>query len=293
MQISEQAVVLSQSRSLVGIFARPVGRVEPAPDVAVVILNTGIIHRVGHNRMYVTLSRALAGSGYMVIRFDFSGIGDSDKPNDGLSPLESSLSDVREVLDWLQSTKNINRVVLIGLCLGADHAVRYAAIDPRVAGLVLMDPSMPPTLRYFRDYLWDRLLNARSWFNVAFGKSRLRWMLIERIMMGLFKDWQPRYPTLTHPKLRWQLEQIYQASVDRGVKFLVVLTASGSQTYAEQLVEALPNVNFLNLLRSEFFRDCDHIFISEASRARLQNLILEWLRETCSGTLTLNPSGHV
>jgi pimeloyl-ACP methyl ester carboxylesterase len=286
MQISEQAVVLNKSMSLVGIFARPAGGTELVREVAVVILNTGIIHRVGHNRMYVTLSRALASSGHMVVRFDFSGIGDSGKPNDDLSPLESSLSDLKDVLDWLQNTKNISHIVLIGLCMGADHAVRYAAIDPRVVGVVLMDPSIPPTFRYFRDYLWDRLLNARSWFNIAFGKSRIRWMLVDRLMAGLFKNWQPRYPALIHPKLRWQFEQIYQASVDRNVKFLVVLTAGGFQTYAEQLVDALPGVNFSNLLRSEFFRDCDHVFRSEASRMRLQKLILEWLGETCS-------SGHL
>ena len=281
MRITEQVVLLGHSKSLVGIFTRPVGGKETLRDFGIVILNTGIIHRVGHHRMYVTLSRALAELEYPTVRFDFSGIGDSDKPSHDLPPLESAMSEINEVLDWLQTTKKVGQFVLIGLCMGADHAVLYAATDPRVVGLVLIDPTMPPTLRYFRDYLQRRLLNARSWINFAFGgTSRVRLMLIERVRGALFKDWQPTSPTWSHPKLRSQIGQIYEASVKRGVKFLMVLTGGWHQTtYAEQLVEAFPNVNFSGLLRSEFLRHSDHIFRSEISRAQLQKLILEWLGE--------------
>lgn len=45
--ISERAIVLGQSKSLVGILTRPVDRAKPTCDIAVVILNTRIIHRVG------------------------------------------------------------------------------------------------------------------------------------------------------------------------------------------------------------------------------------------------------
>lgn len=281
MQISEQTVALGKGRSLVGILARPVGDSDQACDTAVVILNTGIIHRVGHNRMYVSLSRAFANAGYTVARFDFSGIGDSDKRNDDLQPLESAMSDLKEVVDWLQTSRKINRVVLVGLCLGADHAVSYAPTDHRVVGLVLMDPSTPPTFRYYRNYLRTRLLSARSWLNVlSGGRSRVRLMITERVMGGLFKNWQPSDPMFSHPKLRSELEQIYQALVVRGTKFLLVLTGGGAQTYASQLVDALPNVNFSDSLRSEFFSDPDHLFKSEALRARLQELILEWLQES-------------
>jgi hypothetical protein len=38
-----------------------------------VILNTGIIYRIGHNRMYVALGRTLAEAGHTVFRFDMSG----------------------------------------------------------------------------------------------------------------------------------------------------------------------------------------------------------------------------
>lgn len=280
MKLSEQVVTIGSRKSLVGIFTQAVGQVAPADDLTLVILNTGIIHRVGHHRMYVTFSRALADAGYNVLRFDFSGIGDSDNREDGLPPLESCLADIRESLDWLEATKHAKRIVLIGLCSGADHGVIYAHSDPRVVGLVLLDPSIPPTRRYFRDYLGRRALSLRSWFNVAFGASRVRRMLIERIVGMFAKDWEPRYPTLSHPQMRSQLERLYQAAVDHDVMFLVVLTSGGRQTYPEQLLEAFPNVAFLKQLRLEFFNDCDHKFTPEISRARLLQLIRDWVHET-------------
>jgi len=60
---TEQALIFGRSRSLVGILVRPAFEC-PAQRPTVVILNTGIIHRVGHHRMYVTLARQLAASGH-------------------------------------------------------------------------------------------------------------------------------------------------------------------------------------------------------------------------------------
>ena len=51
-KISEQAVLFGGRTSLVGIVTRVVSAA-PAVRPAIVILNTGIIHRVGHHRMFV------------------------------------------------------------------------------------------------------------------------------------------------------------------------------------------------------------------------------------------------
>src|ERR1700761_8343217 len=128
-KISEKAVLLGKQHSLVGIMTRAVVA-EPGRNPTVVILNTGIVHRVGHHRMFVTLSRALAGSGFNVLRFDFAGIGDSEPRADSLPPLDSSLADISDVLDWLERERGITRVVLAGLCSGADYAILRGHSDP-------------------------------------------------------------------------------------------------------------------------------------------------------------------
>jgi dienelactone hydrolase len=157
---------------------------------AVVILNTGIVHRVGHHRMYVSLSRKLAGAGHLVLRFDLSGIGDSEQRHDKLSTIDSSLADIREALDFLAATQQASRFVLIGLCSGADHAVLHGPTDPRVVGMVLMDPSIPPTTRYYVHYILQRLTSLQNWGSVAAGRSGLLKMLASQLAYRL----RPRRP---------------------------------------------------------------------------------------------------
>ena len=152
---NELAVHFGRSASLMGILSRPSAET-PIRRPAVVILNTGIAHRVGHHRMYVKMARELAGLGHLVFRFDFSGIGDSASRGTTLDPIEAHQADVSEALDWLTASCNVNEVVLIGLCAGAEIALRYGHSDKRVTGLVLLDPTIPPTARFYAHYIGRR-----------------------------------------------------------------------------------------------------------------------------------------
>src|ERR1700761_7552568 len=95
-KFTEQTVLVGTKHLLVGIMTRSLAS-QPCAKPTVVVLNTGIIHRVGHYRLSVRLARLLAGSGFHVLRFDFAGVGDSEARTDGLSPLESSLADLEDV----------------------------------------------------------------------------------------------------------------------------------------------------------------------------------------------------
>ena len=145
--IHDQAVMIGARKTLVGIMTQPVDY-EPEDRPVFVILNSGIIHRVGHHRMYVTLARALARVGYPVLRFDLSGIGDSESREDGLSMLDAALADVREVVDWLvhcaPSAQGYSGRVVLGCGPGARlRDLRSACLRARVARSV-----HPPTRQY-------------------------------------------------------------------------------------------------------------------------------------------------
>ena len=270
-RISEQAVLFGSWTSLVGIVTKAVSPAS-ANRPAIVILNTGIIHRVGHHRMFVTMSRALGAVGYTVLRFDFSGIGDSSPRYDGLSLVDACMAEIREALDWLERDGAASRMILIGLCSGADHAVLYGHTDPRIVGLVLMDPSIPPTLRYYVHYIGRRLRRLRSWFNVLSGRSRTLRMLM-RHMLPIAQ----RYP-LQNRVPRQTIELHYRNSVDSGIEILAIFTEETTrQTYREQMIEALPNVSFGDRLTLEFFPGSDHTFALESDRSRLIQLILQWV----------------
>jgi alpha-beta hydrolase superfamily lysophospholipase len=275
-RFTERAVLLGKRRSLVGILTRAAGPSGRTDAPAIVIFNTGIMHRVGHHRMYVTMSRALASAGYTVLRFDFSGIGDSPPATDGRSPLDTCLADIREVLDTLERDRQASRFILAGLCSGANHAVLYAHTDPRVAGLVLLDPTIPPTPRFYWHYILERLTNWRNWMSVLTGRSGV-------IRLFLTQTWHRTRPqqsaaiTLQNLQFSPHLERCYREAVENGVQMLVVFTADSTrQTYREQLLEAFPRVPFKDQLRLELFKGSDHLFIREEERSRLTALINDW-----------------
>jgi alpha-beta hydrolase superfamily lysophospholipase len=277
---TERAVLFGRQLSLVGILTRPAA---PArnDEPAIVILNTGIVHRVGHHRMYVALARVLARAGRTVLRFDFSGIGDSDQGSAALSPLDACRADIKDALDFLDRDYGVYRSVLIGLCSGSDNAIFYGYRDPRVVGLVLMDPSIPPTARYYFHYIAQRLTRLRHWISVATGRSGLLRMLISHLIHGV----RPPQPAkaIAPDSVRWspQLAESYQRSVECGIQMLVVFTLSSlRQTYREQLIDAFPDVSFKDQLKLESFPDSDHLFTREKDRARLMRVIVDWLSST-------------
>jgi pimeloyl-ACP methyl ester carboxylesterase len=48
--------------------------------------------------------------------------------------------EIRAALDFLSDRHKLDGVILGGLCSGAEDSFRYAELDPRVTGLMLMDP---------------------------------------------------------------------------------------------------------------------------------------------------------
>ena len=73
--MKEHAIVFGREATSVGIVTEPAAKHTSPSLPAVVILNSGVIHRVGPNRIYVALARDLAALGFPVLRFDLSGIG--------------------------------------------------------------------------------------------------------------------------------------------------------------------------------------------------------------------------
>ncbi len=63
--------------SLFGILTTPDENVRVAGAPIALILNAGIVHRIGPFRLHVDIARRLASKGYSTLRLDLSGLGDS------------------------------------------------------------------------------------------------------------------------------------------------------------------------------------------------------------------------
>jgi len=278
----ERAVAFGPASSLVGIVTEPDAsvRIQGAPTA--VILNAGIIHRVGPNRLHVELARGLAAQGFPSLRFDLSGLGDSEPRQDALSLLDGNLADIRAAIDAVSATTT-SGVVLVGLCSGADHSIVYASTDERVVGAVLLDPSIPRTRGYYLRHLGRRVQSAwkrpllKAGGTAPLGRSLFRLVRLGRNVV-LNSDASP----IQRPEVRQFLQDAYSATMAKGVKVLSIFTAglTHRHNHSRQLLEAFPSLREGPQLQLAYLSDSDHTFTRAANRADLTQLVVEWVKTT-------------
>jgi len=105
---------------------------------AIVICHGFTGSRIGVNRLFVQAAREFASRGFLVIRFDFAGCGESEGEY-GEHGLDSMIAQTRTVLDYALSLDVVDpmKVTLLGHSLGGAVALLTAAQDRRVKSLVL------------------------------------------------------------------------------------------------------------------------------------------------------------
>ncbi len=262
-----------------GVEGNLLGVLTPAPDPrpgapTVVLLNAGLLHRVGPNRLHVDLARRLARRGVSSLRFDMSGVGDSELHAERLLYIERSVRDVVEAMDALDAEGHSDGYVLIGLCTGAYNAFRAALVDARVRGCVLLDGYSYPTLRSnIRHYL-PRILQWDRW----------RRYLARRLGRGGVTDGAANDLVVFENEhvSRDRFAAELGSLIERGTKLLMVYTALGPLPYyyENQLAEALSELEFDPLVTVRFYESADHTFMLPGHRERLIDEIDEWVHES-------------
>lgn len=276
----EKAVRFGTTASLVGVLTEAAGGAD-ADRPAFLFLNSGILHRVGSCRMHVRLARALSAAGYHCLRFDYSGIGDSDQRRDSLSFEESAVVETREAMDYLAKAKGTKRFVLMGLCSGADMAHETAVADERVAGLVMLDAWAYKTLGYKLRRYGPKLLDLGSWRN-SLG---IRW----RRFRGTHADRRtcvpgsegveyevPKYVRVFPPRER--VSKDIKGFVARGIRMYYLWTG-GLEEYNHrgQHQATFRDVRFGSLLREEHLPDADHILTGLSHQEYVVRSVVSWM----------------
>lgn len=272
----ERALVIGDDPALVGILTRPEPSARAEGSPTVIWLNAGTLHRVGPNRLYVGLARALAEEGITSLRLDLSGLGDSEARRDETAFEEAHVEDTRAAMDFLEQREGARSFVLAGLCAGADTALRTAGRDERVTGLIPMDGYAYRTPGYYLRHYGQRILRPGHW------ASFLRRKLVDPLLDGgeeededsglvdpYVRDFPPREEVCR------QLQEL----TDRGVRFLFVYTA-GQEKYLNdgaQFGEMFGSVEFGDAARTEYFESSDHIFTLLRNQRRLEDTVRGWL----------------
>ena len=185
--VVEEAVCIGEGGMMAGVLGRPArGSTDALPTA--LFLTTASHHHIGPNRLWVRLSRALCGLGMQTLRFDLTGVGDSlllpgESPTHAYST--ESVHEVREVMDALERSGGARRFILVGLCSGAYLAYHSAVQDPRVVGIVAVNPQtftwkegdsldirQRQTLKSMR-YYRKALLRGETWRRAIKGELHL------------------------------------------------------------------------------------------------------------------------
>ena len=170
----ERTIVFGDAPGLVGTVCLPEGA---RGAVGQILFNAGVVHRVGPHRINVRLARRLAARGIPSIRFDLAGLGDSPRAPGGRDFEQQAMVDLRSAMDALGREAGVERFSLLGYCSGGPHSYSTAKADPRVAGVILYDTYIYPTLhtrlnRYLLSIQRQGFASAvRSWVTRAFARG--------------------------------------------------------------------------------------------------------------------------
>lgn len=278
--VKEQALLLGRHGSLVGIYTcAPSAGTANGSNMAVVLFNAGLIHHVGPHRLYVKLARVLAAQGISTLRFDLSGIGDSSPRPDFLTARELAVAEPREIFDELVR-RGHDSFVLCGICSGARTAKQASIGDPRVKGLILINPASDaedPGLfaqTAARFYLSRSIWRPRAWFNLFTG--RVNYTMLFKGLAGMFR----RMFTRGDRSLRDQSETArrnLETLVQQGPRVLALLSDRYAQAF-NILDDKLDDLQRSGRLQIEVFPDADHLFTSLKDQNDLVQPIGRWAK---------------
>lgn len=174
---------------LYGIASLPAqtGTTDPVTRGVMIVVG-GPQYRAGSHRQFTLLARHLAAQGIPVLRFDYRGMGDSDGSQRTFEDIHDDLLCATD--SFFERVPGLTELVICGLCDAASAALFYARHDPRVTGLVLLNPWVRTdegiaraTLKH---YYTARLLEPALWNKIRQG--RFSYVAAAKSLFGLLRQ---------------------------------------------------------------------------------------------------------
>jgi uncharacterized protein len=273
--------------TLIGILHRT--SVEKPRRGVVVVVAGGPQYRAGAHRQFVLLARKLAAHGFPALRFDLRGMGDSGGPHRGF---EYSEADIRAAIDALErEVPDVTEVVVFGECESASGALFYAHKDPRVKGLVLVNPwvrtERGQAKTYLKHYYIHRIASKDFWRKVA--RFEFNPVTSLRSLAGVASKAWPGAGRrvgdgIDDRELRALPLPERTALVFRRFHGSVLVVLSGKDYIAREFDEATSSAStWRGLMDRNDVKRCDmteadHTFSRRVWREQVSDALLSWLR---------------
>jgi len=268
--VNERAISFGESGALFGILGSP-----DVPDPqrpAVLIPNTGVMHRVGPSRMHVELARALASAGLVSLRFDSGGLGDSELVpgrDDG-----DAAPELCAAMDALDARGISSGYIIIGSHSGAHDAHVAARLDPRLVGAVFLDGYIHST--------------PRAWLNRTLARFTERSQTLPVAPLGV--SLTPRSGSALHdvlpgeihyfdspPHARMQADLVEFMRRELALMFIYTGDVEQQYSYTAQLIDAFPLLRGYRRLTVRHIPEADHSFLRRATREALVDVLVDWV----------------
>jgi len=267
----EEIVQFGPKKGLMGILTEAENSSAHLPTF--IFVNSGLLHRIGPFRVYVSLSRKLAKFGYHSMRIDLSGKGDSLTRKNSATLSENVKQDIKDAMDYLQNTKGIEQFVICGICTGADNSYDIGFNDDRVVGIIPIDGYAYPTLGFkFRHYA-PKLINVDSWVNLI---GRIYKLVTFQKKNASQAQMNANYRMLFPPIDQFNKDMTRALNKDKN--FLILYTGGwmAFYNYERQFSNSLPKIAAHKNCQLAFNKFSDHTFILRKDKEWLINTIVSW-----------------
>jgi alpha-beta hydrolase superfamily lysophospholipase len=291
--VTERPVFLPPESVLFGIVTEPA--VNQNHRGAVILINAGADYHIGASGIYVLLARRWAQLGYIVVRLDLAGLGDSrtrpGHPDNEVFP-PGAQNDIREAVEWIRARYGALDVTLGGFCSGAFHALRAAIGAIPVNGAIMVNAET---------YFWSesqsihdrqtaelvaqpeayrkQLLSLESWKRLIRGEIDLRYVLgtftgrLTLAMEAGLRNFARRLRISLPNDLGSQLE----ATVARGVRLLFVFSRGEPGLELLQLQAGISLTRLGERCHIRIVDNADHVFSGLESRRAVEKILSDEL----------------
>ena len=269
--MQEKTVTFNGAARIAGIITLPDGGA-PDPEAAgVLILNEGILHRIGAGRLHVKLARHLASQGFICCRLDHSSIGDSG-PRRGTESFEDAApAEVQLAMDYLGEVYGLKKFIIYGLCSGSDVAFELGVADDRIAGLLHVDAHIysTPKSRFnmYINHYGPRLFKLSAWRGAIKRKLKELSSGKKESKLDVLDDegrdeWfaDPDYIRVKPPK-EYTAKGLRKI-VEKKIPMYICFTDAGyfgEYNYVNQYRDAFSDIDFGDLLQLQHLKSSTHL----------------------------------
>ncbi|BHH86274.1 alpha/beta hydrolase family protein [Desulforhopalus sp. 52FAK] len=245
---------------------------DPVNAPVVVMLNSGLSYRAEPYRLNVLAGRLLAEIGYICLRVDLSGKGDTPA-RENISNRESVALDWQFIKKALQHEFGDRNFIIFGLCSGADNGIKIAAQDTSVKGLILLDAVSKRDKRFRRRDFFNKVTNISKW-------KDFHNILYRKIKTQLSSDDDPSaFPmSLRDEPTDIDMDNCFNNLVSLDGRILAVFTGQTLYHYNElgQFSRTMGVEGLEQITEEIFWPNAEHIYPVEVHREQLLQKIASW-----------------